>query len=498
VDTDGVPDECQASVLFVNANGGSLRGGTNWANAYTELVDALAVASNPANAVSEIWVAAGTYKPDKGSGDRSATFQLLTGLAVFGGFAGTETLLTERDPGVNLTILDGDISTPADSSDNTYQVVDASGTDATAVLDGVVIRNGNADGETPLNRGGGLHIDNGTPTIRNCRFEDNHAGARGGALYNEFGTGALVSQCTFEGNTSPLGGAVYVREASPVLANCAFRANSATVRGGALHVVSNAAPLLVNCTFAGNTSPLGGALSNNSGATAANCTFTENSASNRGGGVFQTSGGASLTLENSVLWNNSDASGTDETGQLTIANGSSTVRYSCIQNYSAAGVDGNIAFDPLFVDADGPDNTAGTADDDLRLQAGSPAIDAGDNGAVPVGVTTDLNGIPRFINDPDTTDTGNGTAPIVDMGAFEFFVGCPSTCGDIDGTGGNIDLVDFASFAVCFNALPSSSPSCACSDLNLDGTINLIDFATFALLFNGSTTQSPPNCTASR
>ncbi|MCZ6765754.1 MAG: hypothetical protein O7D32_02350, partial [bacterium] len=223
------------------------------------------------------------------------------------------------------------------------------------------------------------------------------------------------------------------------------------------------------------------------------CTFTQNVASNQGGAVFQTGGGASLTLENSVLWNNSDASGTDETGQLTIANGSSTVRYSCIQNYSGAGANGNISSDPLFEDADGADNTAGTADDDLRLQPGSPAIDAADNSAVPVGVTTDLDGIPRFVDDPETADSGNGTPPIVDMGAHEY-PGCSSTCGDINGSGGNVDLVDFASFAVCFNALPSSSAACACSDLNLDGAINLLDFATLSLIFNRSSTNTLPNC----
>ena len=71
---------------------------------------------------------------------------------------------------------------------------------------------------------------------------------------------------------------------------------------------------------------------------------------------------------------------------------------------------------------------------------------------------------------------------------------CPNTCGDINGSGGNVDLVDFASFAVCFNALPSSSAACACSDLNQDGAINLVDFATLSLIFNGVSTNTVPNC----
>jgi len=74
--------------------------------------------------------------------------------------------------------------------------------------------------------------------------------------------------------------------------------------------------------------------------------------------------------------------------------------------------------DPRFIDADGPDNGASTADDNLRLQSSSPAIDAGDNSAVPAGVTTDLGGMSRFVDHP-YPDWGNGPAPIVDMGAYE-------------------------------------------------------------------------------
>jgi hypothetical protein len=85
---------------------------------------------------------------------------------------------------------------------------------------------------------------------------------------------------------------------------------------------------------------------------------------------------------------------------------------------------GNIDADPLFVrDPDPGDGDWTTPDDndygDLRLQPGSPAIDAGDNAAVPAGITTDLAGLPRFVDIPTVPDTGSGTPPIVDMGAYE-------------------------------------------------------------------------------
>ena len=63
---------------------------------------------------------------------------------------------------------------------------------------------------------------------------------------------------------------------------------------------------------------------------------------------------------------------------------------------------------------------------------------------------------------------------VVDMGAHEF-PGTVCPCADLDGSGGNVTLVDFASFAVCFGGLPTVSPACTCSDLNWDGSINLLD-----------------------
>ena len=88
----------------------------------------------------------------------------------------------------------------------------------------------------------------------------------------------------------------------------------------------------------------------------------------------------------------------------------------------------------------------GTADDDLRLPSGSPCIDAADNTAVPVGITTDLDGKPRFVDDPNTTDTGNGTAPIVDMGAYELQPPCPA---DINGDG-SVNVLDLVELLLAF------------------------------------------------
>jgi len=184
--------------------------------------------------------------------------------------------------------------------------------------------------------------------------------------------------------------------------------------------------------FSGNSSTThGGALAfrNGSDAVVANTTIGSNSAAGDGGGVFAVVG-SNPTLLNSIFWGNSDASGVDETAQITNFGGTTSVNYSCVQGWTGAlGGMGNIGADPFFIDVDGDDNDVGTSDDNLRLWLGSPCIDAADNMSIPPD-TTDLD------RDMDTTETipfdldGNPriVADVVDMGAYEY----QSTCGNGD------------------------------------------------------------------
>jgi hypothetical protein len=142
--------------------------------------------------------------------------------------------------------------------------------------------------------------------------------------------------------------------------------------------------------------------------------------------------------------NHIDSGGTDESAQ--ICGGVPVINYSCVEGWTGdMGGIGNIGDAPVFVDADGPDDDPNTwEDNDYRLSAGSPCIDAADNEAVPPDeldldgdddvdepVPFDLYRNPRFVDDPGTDDTGNGTPPIVDMRAYEFQgITCP---GDLDG-----------------------------------------------------------------
>ena len=161
------------TVVYVDSTAAGANDGTTWVDAYTDLQTAL-VSAPLCTLVTQIWVAQGTYLPTSGV-DRSVTFQLVDGLAIYGGFDGTETDRSQRDIDLNVTILSGDIGTPADSSDNSYHVVTGSGTDATAVLDGFTITRGQADGANPDWWGGGMHNDGGSPTLVNLVFSANAA-----------------------------------------------------------------------------------------------------------------------------------------------------------------------------------------------------------------------------------------------------------------------------------------------------------------------------------
>ncbi len=180
----------------------------------------------------------------------------------------------------------------------------------------------------------------------------------------------------------------------------------------------------------GNATTGGGMHNDNSSPTVTNCTFSGNTATGQfssGGGMSNFEGG-SPTVTNCILWGDSP----DEIFNLDVLS-MSAVSFSDVQGGLPGGTidgGGNIDADPLFVDAE------------LHLAAGlSPCIDAGDNTAVPAGVTTDLDGNPRFVDDGAVGDTGNGTPPIIDMGAFEAPGDCNSngtadhTEPDTDGDG---------------------------------------------------------------
>ena len=251
-------------------------------------------------------------------------------------------------------------------------------------------------------------------TIEACVFESNAASASGGGISEGNSDVVSILGCHFNDNTSEfLGGGISISSSGDVeVADCTFIANSGDY-GGMSCTGSNAD--IINCSFSGNSGRIGGAIRGDAQVVVTNCTLSHNTSTFSGGGIsaFQSDRGPSV--RNSILWGNSP----DQ-----LRNGSDyDVEFSIVQG----GFDGpgNVDADPRFVDLDGQDDLVGTADDDLRLFVGSPAIDAGSNHVVPGDVLTDLAGNSRYIDDPSTSDCPQepdacGRRPIVDMGAYEF------------------------------------------------------------------------------
>jgi len=397
-------------VLYVRKTAPAGGDGLSWATAFNELRDALPLGGRSL----QVWVATGEYKPATPlyqGGSRAATFQLISGVALYGGFEGDESELSQRDPVTNVTILSGDLngndlSNFVNYDDNAYHVVTTSGVDATAILDGFTIRGGNADGTGWEHQGGGIINVAGSPAILNCTFVGNVADV----------------------GTDGSGGGMGSWLGDPLLVNCRFLGNKAFNGGGFYcDTPGLVGPRLINCVFSGNLAMhYGGGSAVNLANCLTNCVFSQNLANSLGGGIYQYAG--VTTVSNCIFWNNSSSGGgSGESGQVYLNSGTANVSYSCIQGLSTFSGNNNIGTEPFFADADGADNTSGTPDDDFHLRGISTCIDVGSNAAVPPDMTDldgdgntseptpiDLEGSPRILD-------GNGDGTLtVDMGACEY------------------------------------------------------------------------------
>jgi hypothetical protein len=413
-------------IIYVDDDAAGANDGSSWENAYIYLQDALADA-NSAEKPVEIRIAQGTYRPNQGFvaipeyarlefNWRTVTFQLIDGVSLLGGFAGFgEPDPNDRNVQAYKTILSGDlngddieVADPCDLLDeptraeNSHRVVTGSGTNATAVLDGFTIRDGNANGlysGRKYIQGAGMynHCSNPTlinrtfcsPTVTNCTFYRNSSFGAGGGMYNQYsettvtncvfienyGGGMyntqcepIVSYCTFIGNLAGTGGGLeyhgsgmYNRSSTVIIGNCQFIENSARDGGGVRLDTYYINITLTNCIFSKNTASYsGGGIYNVSGnVTVTNCTFIANSAE-KGCALFSYSTYfdpetfliSKVELTNCILtdggqevWNSGDGSSVIRIAYSNILGGKTTVEDSERAIIWGAG---NIDFDPLF------------------------------------------------------------------------------------------------------------------------------------------------------
>lgn len=307
---------------YVDADATGMADGSSWVDAFPTLDAALATNS------TEFWIAEGTYVPQVPGGPELKSFHIIDGMQLYGGFAGVEAALSERDSIAHPTILSGDIlgddAVDPSRTDNSFRVVVMSNCTSSTLLDGLTIRSGRGGDLTtglPVGglggAGGGVFMENSSPVFRDCAIIANKA-RLGSGVYCEDGSPYFVG-CDFRSNVSQRsgeGGAIYISisdgAASQVLAveDCRFTYNSvrqghfATGLGGGIYLRPGVSLIAERCFFRANftwhnntfgNGTVGGAILNSEdGAFIRDCDFIGNY-SNLGAGIYSL---GSMTVEN--------------------------------------------------------------------------------------------------------------------------------------------------------------------------------------------------------
>ena len=405
-------------VIYVDCEATGDPNGVSWRDAYTDLQDAL---NDPCLSYGDqIWVAEGVYKPTTGS-DTGAEFNLVDGVAVYGGFTGGETSLEERDYEQNKTYLSGDLGAGNRSS----WIVLTYNLDNTTILDGFCVTGGQRgiysyQSEEIIvncvigqNSGESIYCYDSEPAIDNCIVEDN--GGQG-ILLDQY-CSVAVTNCIIRNNDES--GIYCYNPGGMVITNCLIHHNGVD---GIFFYNPTLAPIVRNNTIVYNLAD---------------------------GVRKSSSSGPDPDIRNCILWGNA---GDD----LDLC----SATYSCIEDGDAG--EGNIATDPNFVDYVSIDYDPNHCD--FHLSSESPCIDAGDSNDIEVG-EVDIDGDDRIYNG------------VVDMGADEFRYD-DTVEGDLTGEG-IVDYRDFVIFGMAWQSeedQDSWNPAC---DFVVDGLIDMKDLAFF-------------------
>ncbi len=334
---------------------GPVRNGSNWYWAFSTIQDALAIAG-PGDT---ILVAEGVYKPDQGlgviPGDRSASFTLQDGISLIGGYAGfSDPSPGTHDPNTYITELSGDLASndlygQLNTEENSYHVLTAQGSGAISViLSGMLIQNGQANGNSPDHMGGGLLIQDANVVVSDSHFYGNK-GAMGGAMAVNQGTVTLVN-CRVSGNTALLYGAgFYALDSTVSLTNCLITGNTSNqaelIIGSVIHAL-NSNTTISNSTITDNQPPASKVISS------LNWVYPPTN---------------ELTVTRSILYNGGNEIYTTHPSTTQVSN-------TDIQGgWSGLGT-GNINADPLFVTSGNWSFESEWIAGDYHLQNGSPCL----------------------------------------------------------------------------------------------------------------------------
>jgi hypothetical protein len=382
-----------ANIRYVKPTASGTGNGSSWVNASANLQAII----NASGSNDQIWVAAGTYLPTQDpfgsttpTDPRDRTFYLKDSVKIYGGFAGTETALNQRNWVTNSTILSGDFNNDdagfTNNSENAYHVVLSVRDSSATVVDGFTIKGGNANDffsditvETSIIRtenGGGLYNDHSNPSLSNIVISNNSVFTDGGGMYNT-NSNPRLSKIVFAGNKAALGAGMWNGNSNPILINVIFSGNTATARGGGMY--NNSSNLILS-----------------------NVTLTDNAAAFDGAAMLNNS--SDLTLTNIILWGNTGG------GTQGISNTFSTVVINNSDVQGIVPIGTNISSFPLFTNDNSPAGADGiwfTQDDGLQLQCGSPGSPCINSGTTTDAPLIDILGVSRL----------SGGTP--DIGAYE-------------------------------------------------------------------------------
>lgn len=329
--------------------------GSSWDNASGDLqkmIDDLAD-NNVSQQAGEVWVAAGTYKPQSQliSGmNYSASFRMRDGISVYGGFAGNETSKQERAKGTmpwdftNVTVLEAAYyesklawtnskwTVGSDSRHVVWFAPMSGESDFTRIttLDGVTVQGGYAQGNTGLDdfktdRGAGVYMDGANAYLSNCIVRENYATGNGGGVYLK--NGRVQTSLIYNNNADADGGAVYVENRG--LVHRSMLTNNSALNGAGVYLYNGAEAssddpdhpeylILSTCVVSNNTVRGNGAVYCDKGGVLMQNTITNNECvtatdatdvnASQTGGIYVDE--YALVL-NSVLWNNQMQGGTN-------------------------------------------------------------------------------------------------------------------------------------------------------------------------------------------
>jgi len=417
--------------IYVDANATGNNDGSSWADAFTNLQDGINAGTFSAD--KEVWVASGVYTPTTNVSSRTTAFTVNGDeVAIYGGFDGTETQLSERDWRANQTILSGDLLAndnnailynDSSRSENSYNVVRVNANNIT--IDGVVITGGNANNiaaGAPINQNRGAAIFKSGPfnnfTLRNTSIHRNVSNREGnvGLIFDNGTNDVIIENCIFQNNLIRYSGGFQVSAQSNAIVNLyvynsLFYENTTRdiqaaggFSGSSFSAIANDATInafIINNTFANNSDIATNSSPNDKG------TIIFRRLNNTANNVIN------VEMHNNIFYENYFTSGnvlaTSDIGLMNRASNllnSMNFTHNITANEASLSArvttlttNTNVNSNPMFTDV---------MADDYRPVSGSPAVNVGDNSVVPASLVEDLDGTLRIQN---TT---------VDIGAYEF------------------------------------------------------------------------------